>query len=391
MSNSESKNFYTELPVFNDGLINHLSYPNRFKKVPADWHVVITDIKDSSRVIREGMHQQVNLAATASIISALNIARSKRVEFPFFFGGDGATLLIPNLMHDDVINALSIYQGNVKRAFDFDLRVDEVPVSQLYAEGQLLLLSKNKLSNKHTIPVVLGEGLLYADELIKKKRFKLKQEADRDALNLDGMECRWDAVKPPEVTKQIVCLLLKIQAGYDQAAVFSKVFTAIENIYGSYKDRRPISVKGLKLAASIERFKAENELKYGESSAKRVVKSIAGYAIGKAYLKKNSGKNYLKDLVELSDTLVMNGMLNTVISGTVEQRTQLEAKLNDLEESGEVLYGMNICRESIMSCYVQDRINNHVHFIDGSEGGYTAAASILKRKIKSIKEPNKSA
>ncbi|MBO6525220.1 MAG: DUF3095 family protein [Balneolaceae bacterium] len=381
MHNSDTNLFYSELPVFEDGLIQHLSSSNRFKKVPEDWHVIITDIKDSTRAIQEGMHQQVNLAATASIISALNIARSQGLEFPFFFGGDGATLLIPNLMYNDVINALSVYQGNVKRAFDFDLRVDEVPVYQLYEENQVLLVSKNRLSDKHTIPVVLGEGLLYADELIKEKRFELKQETDRNTLNLDGMECRWDAVKPSEVTKQVVCLLLRIQPEHNQATILSKVLTAIENIYGSYKDRRPISVKGLKLAASIERFKAENELKFGESSAKRVVKSIAGYAIGKAYLKRNSGKNYLKNLVELSDTLVINGMLNTVISGTEEQRAKLETELNDLEESGEVLYGMNICTESIMSCYVQDRINNHVHFIDGSEGGYTAAASVLKRKL----------
>lgn len=381
MNNSDTKYFYSELPVFEDGLIQHLSSPNRYKKVPEDWHVIITDIKDSTQAIQEGMHQQVNLVATASIISALNIARSKDLEFPFFFGGDGATLLIPNLMHDDVINALSVYQGNVKRAFDLDLRVDEVPVSQLYKDNQVLLISKNKLSDMYTIPVVLGEGLLYADELIKEKRFGLKQETDRDILNLDGMECRWDAVKPPEVTKQIVCLLLRTQPGINQAAVFRKVFSAIEEIYGSYEDRRPISVKGLKLAASIERFKVENELKFGESSAKRVVKSIAGYAIGKAYLKRESGKNYLKNLVELSDTLVMSGMLNTVISGTEKQRIQLETELDKLEESGEVLYGMNICTESIMSCYVQDRINNHIHFIDGSEGGYTAAASVLKRKM----------
>lgn len=384
MNTHDTNHFYSELPVYEDGLVTHLSKTERFEVVPEDWSVVITDIKDSTKAIQEGMHQQVNLVATASIISALNIARKKRIYFPFFFGGDGATLIIPNSMQEEVIAALSVYQRNVKRTFDLELRVDEVPVSQLYDENQKLTISKTKLSSTYTIPIILGEGLLYADDLIKQRRGKVKDEADEKVLNLEGMECRWDAVKPPEKTKQIVCLLIRTQSGTDQATIYKKVLKAIEDIYGSYEDRRPISVEGLKLTASLDRFKAENELKFGESSTKRMAKSIAGYALGKVYLKRASGKNYLKNLVELSDTLVLNGMLNTVISGTETQRLRLKEKLDEFEQAGEIIYGTNICSESIMSCYVQDRKDNHIHFIDGSEGGYTAAATMLKKKLKSF-------
>lgn len=373
--------FYSDLPVFDDGLINHLSYSDRFQKVPEDWHVIITDIKGSTKAIKKGLHQQVNLTATASIISALNIARDKGISFPFFFGGDGATLLIPSIIHEEVLAALSVYQRNVKQTFELDLRVDEVPVSSLYDENQSLNISKIKVSSEYTIPVILGEGLLFADELIKQKRFKFKKEKDKNALNLEGMECRWDAVKPPEKTKQVVCLLLKTQAKVDQAYIFGKVLKMIEDIYGSFETRRPITVEALKLTASLDRFKAENKLKFGNDSTKRLAKSVVGFAVGKVFLKRESGKNYLKKLVELSETIVMNGMLNTIISGTEEQRIKLETKLDDLEKKSEIIFGMSISDESIMSCYVQDRINNHVHFIDGSEGGYTAAASVLKKKL----------
>lgn len=381
MNSTNSDHFYSELPVFDDGLITHLSKEERFVNIPDDWHIIITDIKGSTQAIQRGLHQQVNLVATASIISALNISRDKKVNFPFFFGGDGATLVIPNSMRDEVMSALSVYQRNVKRTFDLELRVDEVPISLIYEKNHKLTLSKTKLSSKYTIPVVLGEGLLFADDLIKQRRFKKHPEENEGLLNLEGMECRWDAVKPSEKTKQIVCLLLRTRSKTDQAKIFQKVMQIIEEVYGSYEERRPISVKALKLTASLERFSTENELKFGESSLKRNAKSVVGYAVGQVYLRRESGKKYLENLVELSDTLVMNGMLNTVISGTVNQRLLLIEKLDEMEQAKEIVYATNICSESIMSCYVQDRKDNHVHFIDGSEGGYTAAATVLKKKL----------
>ncbi len=35
-----------------------------------------------------------------------------------------------------------------------------------------------------------------------------------------------------------------------------------------------------------------------------------------------------------------------------------------------------------MLCYVEDRNDNHIHFVDGTDGGYTAAAKIFKTKLK---------
>ena len=33
-----------------------------------------------------------------------------------------------------------------------------------------------------------------------------------------------------------------------------------------------------------------------------------------------------------------------------------------------------------MSCYVRNLNEEHIHFVDGAEGGYTKAAGMLKRK-----------
>ncbi len=390
MSQISSNHFYKELPVFSGRVIDLLGDETRFKTIPVDWHVVITDIKQSTEAIQNGMHQAINLAATASIISALNVAKEHNISFPFFFGGDGATLILPNSIKEQVLIALSIHQRNVKQFFGLDLRVEDVSVSEIYEQGKSITIAKSKLNRRYVIPVVLGEGLDFADKLIKEKAFRVRgQDKETDTLNLVGMECRWDSVKPPKALQEVVCILVKAVNSKKQAKVYKEVLETIEHIYGSFNTRRPISVKGLKLLASLPRFRAENQIKFGASSFWKMIKSVFDYLIGKMYLIfKEDGRSYLESLVEHTDTLVMDGRINTVITGTEENRIALEKELNGLESEGVIQYGLAVCKESIMSCYVQDRKSNHIHFVDGSEGGYTRAASVLKKKLRAKIELN---
>jgi hypothetical protein len=56
--------------------------------------------------------------------------------------------------------------------------------------------------------------------------------------------------------------------------------------------------------------------------------------------------------------------------------------VDDEVKSGEIIYGLHISNASIMSCYVREKDDLHIHFVDGSEGGYTNAAIMLKSKIR---------
>jgi len=103
--------------------------------------------------------------------------------------------------------------------------------------------------------------------------------------------------------------------------------------------------------------------------------------LGMLYFRTKTGKTYLTQLVDMSDTLVIDGRINTVISGTSKQRERLETALNELEQSGFIKYGLFVSKESVMSCYVRSMDEHHIHFVDGSEGGYTKAAGMLKKKF----------
>ncbi len=74
--------------------------------------------------------------------------------------------------------------------------------------------------------------------------------------------------------------------------------------------------------------------------------------------------------------------MSMIISGKMAQRKQLFKFLDEMETAGEILYGVHVNQKSIISCYVRNREANHIHFIDGGDGGYTQAAVLLKKKMK---------
>jgi hypothetical protein len=374
--------FYSRLPVNEIPLSELLIEDHLFYKLPLNWEVIITDIKNSTLAVQRGLHQTVNLVATGSIIAVLNIAYKAGVTIPFFFGGDGASFLVPPSILGAALRALAIHRENTRKNHDLVLRVGHVNTAVLYEKGLELRISKLRTSSLFAIPVLLGKGLAFAEKMIKgeDEPGQVSPE-DPDGLDLSGMECRWDRIKPPQDAYEVVSLLVVPTDQADQQEAFKKVIDQLDLIYGAPSNRRPISATKLKLLTTMARMKLEMRTRLGGNHpvylAKCWLQGMAGYF----YFRTKKGKTYLKQLVELSDTLVIDGRINTVIAGTKEQRVRLERALDEIETAGEILYGLFVSSESIMSCYVRNMNDEHVHFVDGAEGGYTRAAGILKKKI----------
>jgi hypothetical protein len=382
MSNGSNDLFYSRLPVNQIPLSELLMEEHLFFKVPANWHVVITDVKKSSIEVAEGKHETVNLVATGSIVAVLNIAFKENLSIPFFFGGDGATFIVPYSILHQAIRALSLHQESTRKNFNITLRVGHVPVESIYANGYQLNISKLKRSTIFSIPVLLGEGLSYAEKIIKGDDYLCAtQPIENSELDLSGMQCRWDKIKPPVNYDEVVSLLVMVQEGVKQANAFKKVIDQLDKIYGDAEKRTPISTSRLKLKATLKKIGAEMKVKLRDYNLFYLIKNWLTTLLGTLYFRTRPGKNYLSHLVEMSDTLVIDGRINTVISGTALQRELLEAALKEFENEGLILYGLYVSKESVMSCYVRSMDENHIHFIDGSEGGYTKAAKILKKKL----------
>ena len=382
MSVGPNDMFYSRLPVNQIPLSELLMEEHLFYKVPDNWHVLITDVKKSTAAVASGLHEIVNLVATGSIVAVLNIAYKANITVPFFFGGDGATFIIPTSILDAVMKALLLHQENTQRNYDMMLRVGHVPVADIYANGHDLNISKLKTSELFSIPVVLGDGLSYSEKIIKGEDYMLKPfPVKEEELDLSGMQCRWDKIKPPENYDEVVSLVVSARDGVKQSVVFKKVIDSLDEIYGKPERRKPITVSKLKLKTTLKKIGTEMRVKLGGYHAVYLFRNWFTTMLGSLYFRTKTGKTYLDQLVALSDTLVMDGKINTVISGTNKQRELLQAALDEMEKNGEISYGLFVSKESVMSCYVRNMNEDHIHFVDGSEGGYTRAAGVLKKKI----------
>jgi hypothetical protein len=356
-----------------------------FFTIPDNWHVLITDVRNSTQAALDGRHQTVNLVATGSIVAALNIALKDNILVPFFFGGDGATFIIPPSLLDAVVLALQKHRQNTSTNFNLDLRVGHIPVADIYQEGHALKISKLKTSEVFNIPVLLGNGLTYAERKIKGTEIIYPAlPAEAEELDMSGMHCRWDKIKPPLTNNEIVSLLVICREGIKQADVFKEVMEHIDRIYGSQENRKPISVNKLRMMASLKKISTEMKTRLGRFNAWYMIRTLVTTTVGKVYFRTKKGKKYLYSLVDMSDTLVIDGKINTVITGSSAQREELNNALATLEEKGLLLYGMHTSTESVMSCYVRNLEDQHVHFVDGADGGYTKAAGVLKKKIAAL-------
>ena len=382
MSETSNAHFFSELPIHQVMLSQLLGNEERFVAVPAGWHVVVTDIKNSSAALAQGRNEEVNLIAAGSVIAALNLAYRANILVPFFFGGDGATLIVPHALLSPVIRVLNIHRENTRQSFGLDLRVGCVSVADLYAARYELKISRLWVSDGFSIPVLLGHGLFEAERRIKERDPAASEEPTPSAaLDLDGMECRWDRVKPDVPAQEVVSLLVTAREDLLQAPVFKRVLDLIDEVYGSLEARNPVSVSQLRLAGRPGKIALEMRAKLGRFSLSYLVRNWLLTQLGRIFfLEREAGRHYVERLVTMTDTLAMDGRINTVIAGTTEQRRRLEAGLEEMEREGVILYGLCVSKESVMSCYVRDRADQHIHFVDGSEGGYTMAASMWKRK-----------
>ena len=376
--------FYTNLVIHKEPVSKLLSKTDLFHQIPDDWHIVITDIKGSTDSIKKGLSQLVNLIATGSIIAALNIAKKHRIDIPFFFGGDGATILVPPIILEETMEALTLHKENIKREFDIKLRVGSLSISDVYKEKQELKIIKTSINNLLIIPVVLGNGLHFAEKIIKSRDIVFEKSNTITAnLDLNGMECRWNNISPPENSKEVVSLLISSLDESKQAAIFQNILEKTDEIYGSLSERNPISVPKLKLNFNYRKIRTELKAGNHKNRFLRYIKIWIGGIIGKyIYLPGNKGQNYLKSLTQLSDILVIDGRVNMVISGTKKQRNLLTEYLDHLEKNEAIIYGIYVSDKSIMSCYVSNRKSEHIHFVDGGSSGYTRAAMVLKEKTR---------
>jgi hypothetical protein len=378
--------FYQDLTVRTNNLSKLLGKEKLFTPVPADWQVIVIDVLGSTLAVAAGRHHAVNLAATGGIITVLNWLKAKKngLVIPYFFGGDGATFIVPADISTDLVATLDNYRRHIKQQMDLVLRVGALGVDKVYAGGTTIRISRAALNPLYIIPVVLGNGLKEAETQIKATFVDEEVHATELAeLDLAGMECRWDEIAPPRDAEQILVLLVSSGEDVLQGQIYGEVIDRIDRIFGNLKHRRPIGSNRFRLNLGLMNLANEMYASLGRFSFRYLLRNWIATLYGPWYFRRtDAGKNYLAKITQLTDSLMFDGNINTVISGTAAQIRELTTDLKKLEQEGKIVFGFHVTHASVMSCYVRDHDEDHVHFLDGTEGGYTSAARMFKRKLR---------
>ena len=386
-------NFYHDLPALQS--FTEAIETDRHVQVPGDWWIVVADVTGSTQAIESGAYKKVNTVGAACIAAVVNVDRS--VDIPFVFGGDGATFAVPDTLRERVIPALREAQRLSRHNFDLMLRVGMVRVSTLVSNGLTVRLAKIRLSPNVTQPTFSGHGWEEAERMVKDPLaegvLRVQEHEGPCEGSFEGFECRWQGV--PSFNDHKLALL--VAAVSDDARVsldtYRKLFDRIAKTYGDISSYHPLRAERMRLSFSPGELGHEWRVRSSRLSlmgrvnyyARMVLLNLAGVYLF-ARRKDTSTvrwSRYIADMVENSDFRKFDGMLRMVMDGSEAQYEELRSYLEAQHREGRLVYGMHKSREALVTCIVFSYNGNHVHFVDGSDGGYAMAARGLKEQLRS--------
>ena len=229
-------NFFRDHPGFNK--INDLADDSVFRDVPMDWWVVLTDVRNSTQSIAKGLYKEVNVVGASCIIAVKNACGD--LVFPYIFGGDGATFVIPNEYKSKVAQALAFAKKSSFEKFGVQLRVALVPVSEILNAGLKLRVAKFIPTENNYVSMFSGGGISYAEELMKApdERYALS-DSEIPNGNFNGLECRWNPI--PAKNGGILTLIIQ-----NSAIGKSPFKTILEEIHKISPNSQPVTLENLK-------------------------------------------------------------------------------------------------------------------------------------------------
>src|ERR1041385_5864007 len=115
--------FYGGISVFR-GFVGVLD-PALYAPLPDDWSIGVADIVDSTKAIAAQRYKAVNMAGAAVIAAVTNALEGR--EFPFVFGGAGASFAIAPDDRELAREALAATATWVREDLDLKMRIALVP------------------------------------------------------------------------------------------------------------------------------------------------------------------------------------------------------------------------------------------------------------------------
>ena len=321
------------------------------------------------------------------MISALsNLAGT----IPYQFGGDGAVALVPPDYAAEARKVLARTRSFARREFDLNLRVGFVPVLALSQRKCEVLVGRYEPSPGNAYAVFQGSGVEELEQAVKARSADASltdlaivrdDEDDGEPPDLTGLSCRWQPLQSQR--GKMVSLVIR---GGDHGELHMSLhkLTGVE------------ALKAATFGTLVNKWPAKGILReakalHGRWPVWTLVTWIALKSLFLSAFYKFDWKlgpwlpsKYKREITENAVDFARSGaVLALVFDCPADRIDMVRAFLEERQERGDIQYGMHISDHAVMTCFVTSATQNeHVHFVDGGDGGYTKAATHLKARLR---------
>src|SRR5579871_1741566 len=258
-----SDTFYGGIPVFRG--FTRLMEPQLYSPLPEDWTVGVADIVESTKAIAAKRYKAVNMAG-AAVIAAVTNALGGR-EFPFVFGGDGASFAVAPADLALAREALAATATWVKEYLDLSMRTALVPIGAIREKGVDVRVARFGPSANLSYAMFSGGGLGWAEGAMKRGEFALAPAPSGTQPDLSGLSCRFEEI--PAARGLILSVLVVPAQGADPAAFRNVIEDLIGLVEKSPDAGRPVPAGGPPLKWPPQGVEYEARAARGGSLAKR--------------------------------------------------------------------------------------------------------------------------
>ena len=379
IESASSDVFYAGVPVFRD--FRKLMDAGVYTPLPDGWMVGVADVVQSTKAIAEKRYKAVNMAG-AAVIAAVTNALGDR-EFPFVFGGDGASFAVAPGDCESARAALAATAAWTDSELGLTLRVALIPIAQIRKEGLDVRVARYAPSPNLSYAMFSGGGLAWADAAVKRGVFAVMPAPPGTWPDLTGLSCRFQEFR---ATRGIILSVLILPAaGSDPAAFRALIESIVALIELSPEAGRPVPDGGPQMRWPPQGVEFEARAAPGSRPLRRLAvlaRTFLYFLIMRSGIRIGSfvPKTYLQQVVENSDFRKYDDGLRMILDCTPELADALERNL--AAAAGIAVYGLHRQDAAMMTCFAPSPTrSDHVHFIDGAQGGYAAASSALKTAI----------
>jgi hypothetical protein len=377
---TEEDRFYQELAPFVS--FEDVVRRDRYRPLPNDWLIGVTDVSHSTEAIEQGRYREVN-AAGAAVLAAVSNALPD-LQFPYTFGGDGASFAAPSAYSSIIQDTLAKTAAWAEDTLGLTLRVAVIPIADIRAQQLDVLVARFAPSSNVTYATFAGGGLAWAERELKRGGYIVPRAPIGATADLTGLSCRF----APISAKHGIILSLIVVPRDDPSAFVELIRELLRTFRLTEPRLHPLPAEG-PVAAGIN-DDVDHAIKKGTQKipfSARAAKYLHAIPARMGILPRLpidgfDEARFRRELVENTDYRKFDDGLRMTVDCSSELADLIDARLEEAQRRGICFFGTHRQSSANLTCFVPSPARaDHVHFVDGASGGYAFAAANLKRNV----------